>query len=334
MELVGVNFHYVSDERHPYPGIHAISPADFERQLDVLAREYTFVSLQELRDASSRGRSLPARSCLLTFDDGLREQFDVVWPLLNRKGIAAAFFVNTRPAVDGVVSEVHKVHMLRSQVPPEDVDREITEECTAEGWDIGRAAWPDESVLEAQYPYDPPPARRLKYLLNFVLAPAVRDRVIARCFERRFGPDSSVVPRLYMSTDMWAVLGAAGCLGTHSHTHVPLATLDEDELKADIESSLQALRLHARCDVDAISYPYGGPTAVSLAVERAAARSGLRFGFTMERAVNRTLDRPLLLARLDMNDAPGGRSGEGSVPISPSRRMWFEECAAVDAAGT
>jgi len=60
--------------------------------------------------------------------------------------------------------------------------------------------------------------------------------------------------------------------------------------------------------MEACSYPYGGPGAVSLEVEQAARAVGLLFGFTMERAFNRSLDRPLILARADTNDVGGGKA--------------------------
>ena len=45
----------------------------------------------------------------------------------------------------------------------------------------------------------------------------------------------------------------------------------------------------------AISYPFGGPDAVSAQVERVAQDAGLRIGFTTERAVNATLETSALV---------------------------------------
>jgi hypothetical protein len=44
-----------------------------------------------------------------------------------------------------------------------------------------------------------------------------------------------------------------------------------------------------------------------------AARLGFEFAFTMERAANPDLRKPLFLARFDNNDLPGGKAAAWSV---------------------
>ena len=102
--LLAVNFHYISETCFEYPGIHPVSPESFERQLDLLGRDFQFVGLDDLEAHLNRKRILPVRSCLITFDDGLREQYEIAWSILRRKGIPAAFFVNTYPTLSRTVS--------------------------------------------------------------------------------------------------------------------------------------------------------------------------------------------------------------------------------------
>src|SRR2546421_7479219 len=67
------------------------------------------------------------------------------------------------------------------------------------------------------------------------------------------------------------------------------------------------------------------PISVDLRVARRTAAAGFRVGFTMERALNRTLEEPLLLGRLDANDAPGGKRPLDEIP--PARSRYFAEAA-------
>ncbi len=72
----------------------AVSPAEFERQLAYLAGEgYRSVTLEEWSSAARRGRSLPGRVTVLTFDDGYRDFFDTAWPLLRAYGFGALVFL-------------------------------------------------------------------------------------------------------------------------------------------------------------------------------------------------------------------------------------------------
>lgn len=83
-------YHLVSDEecphiKHLYP---VKSTFAFERDLDFILKYYKPISLQELMEGNS------PKHCHLTFDDGLRQCYDTVMPILLRKGIPATFFLN------------------------------------------------------------------------------------------------------------------------------------------------------------------------------------------------------------------------------------------------
>ena len=63
-------------------------------------------------------------------------------------------------------------------------------------------------------------------------------------------------------------------------------------------------------------------------------RRSLRIGFTMERSLNTSLEDPLLLARVDTNDALGGKQPmmsvrDGSLQIADGmgagRKRYFDE---------
>ncbi|SHF38779.1 Polysaccharide deacetylase [Mariniphaga anaerophila] len=85
-------YHVVSDNKlphilnYPYRNI-----ARFEEELDFFLKYFVPVSLEELISEKSSGKKI----FHLTFDDGLRESYDVIAPILLKKGIPATFFVNT-----------------------------------------------------------------------------------------------------------------------------------------------------------------------------------------------------------------------------------------------
>ena len=305
MMILVVNFHYVGEGRYPYPGIYPVTPTAFERQLDELGKSFTFVSLSEIDEAVAGRRTLPKRSCLVTFDDGLREQYDLAWPILRRRGIPAVFFVNTAQHVTGRAATVHKVHWLRAHTPPEKFFQDVEDVCRKSSI-VPVGAAPTDEVLAAQYRYDLPQVRRLKHLLNFQLSSDQAEVVIESLFAERWD-EMAFVEERYMGPSQWCDLAEADCLGLHSHTHRPLAELSSDEAMKDLAVGMETLTAAVGVTPFAVSYPYGGPSAVNRKVAATAASLGLRVGFTMERAMNRNLDDPLLLARADTNDAPGGK---------------------------
>lgn len=71
-----------------------VTEADFEAQLQLLQQlGYQSVTLSEIAAALEGRISLPERSIALTFDDGWQEQYAVAFPLLQRYGMRATFFV-------------------------------------------------------------------------------------------------------------------------------------------------------------------------------------------------------------------------------------------------
>src|SRR6516165_9461215 len=65
----------------------------FSRHMELIAREYVPVSLDELARALTDGKELKPRSVAVTFDDGYRDNCEVAVPILNRVGVPATFYV-------------------------------------------------------------------------------------------------------------------------------------------------------------------------------------------------------------------------------------------------
>ena len=221
----------------------------------------------------------------------------------------AIFFVPGKPLAEGRALHVHKVHALRERVD----DAELLELMGAE--DV------PEDVAREHYRYDTPQAARVKYLLNMALPADERDRVVGAAFAELFPDEAAFVDELYMSPEQ--VRAIASSVGAHSYAHEPLALLPPAELDRDLERVTVLLEEIAGSRPRAFSYPHGTPSTVDVATARRLAAAGYRVAFTMERALNRSLDEPLLLGRLDANDAPGGRRPLDEIPAGRSR--YFDE---------
>jgi peptidoglycan/xylan/chitin deacetylase (PgdA/CDA1 family) len=73
-----------------------VSRRGFERQMQYLAsRGYRTVSLEELHDWQMGRRELPARSVVITFDDGDESVYKYAYPVLKKYGLKATMFVVT-----------------------------------------------------------------------------------------------------------------------------------------------------------------------------------------------------------------------------------------------
>lgn len=114
VELVIPHWHVVSDQELAHvSGLYKFrSIPQFKADLEFFLRYYTPVSLQDIiRHLDGNGR-LPKRSFLLTFDDGFREIYDVVAPILYAQGVPAVFFLITSTIDNHELCYPHKKSLL------------------------------------------------------------------------------------------------------------------------------------------------------------------------------------------------------------------------------
>jgi peptidoglycan/xylan/chitin deacetylase (PgdA/CDA1 family) len=323
--LLAVGYHYVVERAPDEPrAIFPVTTDSLAAQVELLGRSFEPVSRDDLLAAVAGERELPERACVLTFDDGLRCQVELALPILERVGVPAIFFIPGGPLGERRALSVHKVHALRERLGDPDFEARLHDVLEAHGTEV-----PDISAEQAKdhYRYDNEAAARMKFLLNMALPPEARDAIVHELFQREVADERAFADQLYMTREQVAELEVEHrAVGAHSYRHQPLALLPDDELDRDLEQVSALLHEVTGVRPRAFSYPHGTPSTVDLRTARRVEAAGYRVAFTSERALNRTLDEPLLLARLDANDAPGGaRAGVG---IEPARERYLRESKA------
>jgi peptidoglycan/xylan/chitin deacetylase (PgdA/CDA1 family) len=90
-------YHIVSDDTpvHVRNLYRAKTQKEFVDDVDFLLQYYEPCSLSDITSYINLGKKSAKPGFYLSFDDGLSEMYDIVRPILLRKGIPAAFFCNT-----------------------------------------------------------------------------------------------------------------------------------------------------------------------------------------------------------------------------------------------
>ena len=306
--LIAVNYHYIKESYNfEFPGIHGVTTIQFEKQLEILSNIGEFVHPTEILNIQKEIESLDEIFFLVTFDDGLKEQFINALPILNNMGISAAFFINPSNLVDSKISPVHQLHILRSQIHPKILTEFIMEKINDLNIDINFNEL-DFVNAKNNYFYDVDYIANFKYLLNFKLSFNVRDLLINSAFDY-FLPQNSDYKDIYMNKSELVSLAKMGLLGSHAYNHLPLGTLSKDELFYEISNSYETfLNITDGIIPNGISYPYGNYESCKYPTIEIAEFCGFNWGLTMERAANVNLNTPLGLSRFDCNDLPGGKT--------------------------
>lgn len=335
MLFLAITYHYFGDYKISNHGIHSMPSESFQKQIESLSAHFEFISEDDLLMALDGRRTLPERCCLLTFDDGVKSQYEVAVPVLEKLGVPAIFFVNGAPYRESKVLNIHKIHWLRSILTPDDFLQKVIENFDRAG--LGFTFSDDlisDDLISDKFFYDDIATKKIKYLLNVIIpfdnCKIIIDRIFSECVhsEEEFCSD------FYIGKDQVKYLYNKFAVGTHSYSHLVLGRHDESVVMRELKCGIEIVEQLVGSRPKGVSYPYGYKEAVTRRVSTLASGEGLSYGFTVERSMNASLFDPLLFARIDCNDALGGKeplydfNGEEFLPkqhMTASRTRYFIE---------
>lgn len=297
MPLLAVNHHYYRDSGTGR-GIYPTTPSALQNEVrKIRSAGWRIGNEADILASLAGDLAADDKVVILTFDDGLREQMAAVQQL-EGLGASAICYVPTAPIVERCVLDVHKLQMIRARVNDVQVASELDRSFCFSKKEF------DDQLLSIQYRYDDELGRRVKYFLNFMLEEDARLDWTARYFESLFGDEREVAAWLYMSRDDLRELSAKRMLGSHAHSHQPLATLASQRIAHELEYSYTLLAEMVGSPPAGVSYPFGGKSAVGAEVFNQASLGGYKYGFTMERGISyvATAAAAMSLRRIDVND--------------------------------
>lgn len=211
---------------------------DFERLLIWLKRNFHVVSLDSMLDAVRAGQpSDPRGDLALTFDDGLRNQFEVVYPILQRLELNATMFVCPRLVDRQKWLWNHEVRARWRRVDATGRGR-LSQELGAQG--------SSEADL-------------IEWMKS--LRTSERDRVceIIRTATPDFRANASEQAAYDMMRweDVEAMDARRITIGSHTLTHPILPHLDDKELEVELRESRAELEQRLQRAIPLFCYPNG-----------------------------------------------------------------------------
>jgi len=122
--LVIPYYHVVSDREIPHLlNLYSYKNLKhFNEDLDFLLKNYTPVDLFEVLQSNKNYDGFRKNSFLLVFDDGFREIYEIIAPVLRKKGIPAVFFLCTAFIDNKQLCFEHKASLLATVL-----ERQISE---------------------------------------------------------------------------------------------------------------------------------------------------------------------------------------------------------------
>lgn len=310
--LISVNYHYIDDENKYERGIYPTSVERLENQLNELSKQYTFVSQKDLLDAISSGPSLPEKSCLITFDDGLKTQTQNAVPILEKFKVPAIFFINSLPHAHAQACQVHKIHYLLYKLEPKKFLEEVLgiyKQITGKKLDTEKI---QQSSAQKENKYDTNETVVLKYILNSYLEPELARSIVNNIFSEHCDDEEKFCEALYLSKEDIQQIDKHDLfnIGLHTKSHINIPYEAKEVVMQDIVDNYTYLSDELGIkDIKCISYPIGKISVKDIAdkIVSVSQDLGLVLGFTMGRKKNLHMDNPLFLDRYDTNDVVAGK---------------------------
>jgi peptidoglycan/xylan/chitin deacetylase (PgdA/CDA1 family) len=271
--LVVLNYHRVGyADSSPYDrGVFDRTPEQFEEELVYLKDRFPVAELAEVEDFVRRPARLRRFHVLLTFDDGYRDSYDVVFPLLRAHGLPGTFFLPTSFVGTNRVPWWDQIAFL-----------------------VRHSRW---SRVQSDYPHpwevDIPGAgveRAIRTVLRRYKDPQMTDpRRFLAALANACGVDvpTEASRPLFLDWDQAARMARAGMsFGSHTHRHELLSKLPEAEQEEELRGSRRILSERLGIAVRALAYPVGSFTSFSATTQRLAAASGYTLAFSYYGGVN------------------------------------------------
>jgi len=262
----GIMFHHFHGPGHPEQQ-GSISADDLRALLNYYGREHNIISADVWLDRALAGTLRDDDACL-TFDDGLRCQYDIALPVLEALRLKAFWFVYTGD------SRLELYRRFRHQCFP---DVEVFYGV------FFRVLWEMPDDYLAGYPFYTDGDRYFRYVRDVVLRDDAYDHVMQRMIVDADLSLDELSDNLYMGEAELMRLGERRhIVGLHSHTHPcnmaelePMGQWHEYKL-----NRLEVVRLSGAMPIT-MSHPSGSYSPVTLDVLRGL---GIKVGFRADMA--------------------------------------------------
>lgn len=314
-EVTVVMYHYVRDLKNSrYPNIKGLDIEKFKKQIKFFKENYNFVRIEDLIEyyKNPKEKELPDKAILLTFDDGYKDHYTYVLPILLENNIQGSFYIPTKCFQDKKVLDVNKIHfILESCIGEEERILKEIEEYLEKNKDSRISLSYNEYFKEyaVDSRFDMKEVIFIKRMLQVVLPEDYRKKLVDILFKKyvctigdKIISERTFWEELYLTPEQIRMMEKLGMhIGFHSHDHVWLNSLSKEEQEFQIKSSINYFKeIGIKTEKMTLSYPYGGYNEESVELIK---KYEIPLAFTTKVAIaDLNKDKNYALPRLDTND--------------------------------
>ena len=266
-----------------------VSPATFARHLRFLRRHFSVLGPEEFSEWLMSGREYPRPPCLITFDDGWKDNLTHARPALKTHNLPALIFLPTDYIGTGKVFWQERLSRLLFRLGQQAALRQhplvarfgLTELFTA-----GHCALNERACDLARSFKD----RKSQEAENIIadLAAALGDK-----------HDSADIDSYLSWEDVHSLRADGIAFGSHTVSHRMLTQIDPSAVSEELIVSKRILEQRLKTSVRLLAYPNGNYDAT---IYKQAEQAGYNLAFTTRPGRVAHGDNPMTLGRINIHD--------------------------------
>ncbi len=248
--MKAIMYHYVRPLDQKNGNLRYLTTDQFRKQLDFFEKNYGLMTPQEFK--FNFENKINSQKVILTFDDGLLDHYEYVYPILKKRGIKGYFFIPTSILNNNFLN-VHKVHYLLMNFNSKEIYLNLNKLL------IKKKIRFKNSVNSLAYNFSSHEKYELeiKKTLNYELKFETSEEIINELY-KYFKIKEDRQKELYVNyNQIESMFNDGHIIGSHTIDHKILSSLNKKDQIREIKNSFKDINRFIRDGYKYFSYPYG-----------------------------------------------------------------------------
>jgi peptidoglycan/xylan/chitin deacetylase (PgdA/CDA1 family) len=297
--VLTVMYHYVRDNNtENTPNLKSLDIKKFKSQLNWLCKHFKPLSMNDYFTCIDKKIPFPQGTFMLTFDDGLKDHYNYVYPELKKRGLWGFFFINSKVYQEKIPLEVHMTHFILDKIGSEDFTERVSKRL--KDFSIKNVTHNNDNV----YRYDDKSYSAIKNMMNYSLDFAIRDKILDEIFHSIFDSKEMFIKSVYASeTELKEMHKNGMIIGCHTHAHRVLSRLSIEDQKSDLVRNKKFISDLLDIEHPVFCFPYGHKHTYTKETLKIIEKQGFHSAFNTVRSItNLESNGKYELSRIDTAD--------------------------------
>jgi peptidoglycan/xylan/chitin deacetylase (PgdA/CDA1 family) len=307
--MKAVMYHYVRNPSTELPHLKFLHFDNFRKQLDFFDGQFGIATVDEFTKFIN-GNQQANDKIILTFDDGLKDHYEFVFPELKARELTAFFYVSTGVLDSDKLLSVHRLHVLLGKYGGKKIYDSLGRYIKDSMLNIEHTEKFKNNTYNTQdndwY------SSEIKRIFNYYIDYSRQKDVLDKMMDEFFPNETAIAKDFYLNEAEIKEMSVAGMVfGGHTVHHFLLSKCDAVLQDKEITGSVKRMERTAQVSTRTFCYPYGGTQSYNDDTIAILKNASIDFAFSVgpKDIDNNILPKErLYLPRYDCNYFPHGKA--------------------------